>query len=109
MARPVGSPLTKDKVKLFIPEEWVLKDGKRRYVFIGVLQPKVFRLSQNMWKSNKLAARFSQLIHRKLYNLATFYGLCAIDIDEPQRKTCAVSLELTITIGEGQDEVEKIA
>jgi hypothetical protein len=107
MARPVGSPLTKDKVKLFIPEEWVLKYGKRRYVFIGVLQPKVWKLSQSLWKSNKLAARFSQLIHRKLYNLAVFYGLRAIDIDKPQLDDCAVSLELTIIIGEGLDEVVK--
>jgi hypothetical protein len=94
-------------VKLFVPEAWVLKSAKRRYVFIDAAQPKIFALSNKAYGSNKLSARFSQLLHRGMYNTKEFYGLRAIDVDKPQ-KDLAVSVELEIIIGEGNDENEKI-
>jgi hypothetical protein len=42
-----------------------------------------------------------------MYNTKELYGLDAIDIDKPQ-KDLAVSVELEIIIGEGNDENEKV-
>jgi hypothetical protein len=106
MARPVGTPLVNERVKLFVPETWVIKSDKRRYVFIDAAQPKIFTLSNSVYNSNKLSARFSQLLHRNMYNTKILYGLRAIDIDKPQ-KNLAVSVELEIVVGEGKDEIEK--
>jgi hypothetical protein len=103
----MGTPLVKERVRLFIPEAWVLKSAGHRYVFTGALQPKVFALSANVYDSNRLSARFSQLLHRNMYNTKVLYGLRAIDIDRPQ-KDFAVSVELEIVVGEGKDENEKI-
>jgi hypothetical protein len=108
MSRPAGTPLVKERVKLFIPETWILRSAKRRYVFIDAVQPKIFALSNTVYGSNKLSARFSQLLHRNMYNTTVLYGLRAIDIDKPQ-KDLAVSVELEIAIGEGKDENEKIS
>jgi hypothetical protein len=107
MSRPAGTPLVKERVKLFVPEEWVLRYAKRRYVFIDVVQPKVYALSNTAYSSNKLSARFNQLLHRNRYNTKYIYGLRAIDIDKPQ-KDFAVSVELEIVIGEGKDENAQI-
>jgi hypothetical protein len=107
MSRPIGTPLVKDRVKLFIPKDWVLKSRQRRYVFVDAMQSKIFALSNTVYNSNKLSARFSQLLHRDMYNITTLYGLRAIDIDKPQ-KDVAVSVELEITVGERKDEIEKI-
>jgi hypothetical protein len=41
-----------------------------------------------------------------MYNMKVLYGLTAIDIDQPQ-KDYAVSVELEIVIGEGQDTTQK--
>jgi hypothetical protein len=106
MSRPVGTPLLEEKVELFIPEAWVLKSSKRRYVFIDAVQPKIFRLSKAVYNSNKLSARFSQLLHRGMYNTEVFYGLKALNIDAPQ-KVPAVSVVLEITVGEGRDAARK--
>jgi hypothetical protein len=95
-------------VKLFVPEAWVLKSEGRRYTFLDALQSKIFTLSNNAYNSNKLSARFSQLLHRNMYNTKVFYGLRAIDIDKPQGDL-AVSVELEIVVGEGKDENEKIS
>jgi hypothetical protein len=108
MSRPIGTPLVKERVKLYVPEAWILKSAKRRYVFINAMQAKIFALSTSMYHSNKLSARFSQLLHRNMYNTKNFYGLLAIDIDTPQ-KDLAVSVELEIIVGEGKDENEKIS
>jgi hypothetical protein len=108
MSRPVGSPLVKERVKLFVPEAWVLYSVGRRYAFVHALQPKIFRLSTRAYNSTKLAARFSQLLYRNMYNTKILYGLLAIDIDKPQ-KDLAVSVELEINIGEGKDENEKMS
>jgi hypothetical protein len=106
VSRPVGTPLVKDHVKLFVPEAWVLESEKHRYVFIDAVQPKIFALSNSVYNSNKLSARFSQLLHRSMYNTKVLYGLRAMDIDKPQ-KDAAVSVELEIIVGEGKDGSEK--
>jgi hypothetical protein len=103
LSRPIGTPLVRERVKLFVPEAWVLKSDKRRYVFIEAIQPKIFALSNRAYSSNKLSARFSQLLHRNRYNTQELYGLIAVDIDKPQ-KDLAVSVEMEIIIGEGTDE-----
>jgi hypothetical protein len=108
MSRPIGTPLVKERVKLFVPEAWVLKSEERRYIFIDAVQPRIFALSSSVYNSNKLSARFSQLLHRDMYNTKALYGLRAIDIDKPQ-KDLAVSVELVIVVGEGEDEAEKIS
>jgi hypothetical protein len=106
MARPVGTPRVHERVKLFVPEAWVIKSGRYRYIFLDAIQPKISALSISVYNSNKLSARFSQLLHRGMYNTKSIYGLRAIDIDRPQRNL-AVSVELKIIIGEGKDESEK--
>lgn len=106
MSRPVGTPLLTERVKLFVPATWVLRSGKRRYVFMDALQPRIFRISHIAYSSNRLSARFSQLVHRGMYNMKLLYGLTAIDIDQPQ-KDYAVSVELEIVVGEGQDTTQK--
>jgi hypothetical protein len=108
VSRPIGTPLVKERIKLFVPEAWVLKSEKRRYIFIDAVQPKIYTLSNSVYNSNKLSARFSQLLHRNMYNTKVLYGLRAIDIDKPQ-KDLAVSVELKIIVGEGKDENEKIS
>jgi hypothetical protein len=108
MARPAGTPLVRERVKLFVPEEWVIKSGKRRYIFVNAVQPKIFTLSNSVYNSNKLSARFSQLLHRNMYATKTFYGLRAIDIDTPQ-KGAAVSVELEIIVGEGKDTSDNMS
>jgi hypothetical protein len=107
MARPFGTPLVRERVKLFVPEEWVVTAGKRRYVYVYAVQPKISALSNSVYNSNKLSARFSQLLHRGLYDTKILYGVRAIDIDAPQGDL-AVSVELEIMVGEGKDEIEKI-
>jgi hypothetical protein len=108
VSRPIGTPLVKERVKLFVPEAWVLESEKHRYIFINAVQAKLFALSNSVYNSNKLSARFSQLLHRGMYNTKVLYGLRAIDIDKPQ-KDLAVSVELEIIVGEGKDEDEKIS
>jgi hypothetical protein len=108
VSRPVGTPLVKERVKLFVPEAWVLKSDRHRYIFIDAVQHKIFALSNSVYNSNKLSARFSQLLHRNMYNTKVLYGLNVIDIDKPQ-KDLAVSVELVIVVGEGKDESEKIS
>jgi hypothetical protein len=108
MARPVGTPLVNERVKLFVPETWVMNSDRHRYIFIDAIQPKIFTLSKTIYNSNKLSARFSQLLHRNMYNTKILYGLRAIDIDKPQ-KNLAVSVELEIIAGEGKDATEKSA
>jgi hypothetical protein len=43
-----------------------------------------------------------------MYTTKTFYGLRAIDIDTPQ-KEAAVSVELAIIVGEGEDTSEDMS
>jgi hypothetical protein len=106
VSRPFGTPLVKERIKLFVPKEWVLTVDKRRYVYLHALQPKIFTLSNSVYKSSKLSARFSQLLHRNMYNTKILYGIGAVDIDTPQ--SLAVSVELDITVGGGKDAVERI-
>jgi hypothetical protein len=107
MGRPFGTPLVKERVKLFVPKEWVVRQAKHRYVFVDVVQPRIIlALSKSAYGSNKLSARFSQSLHRGLYNVKELYGLRAIDIDKPQ-KDLAVSVELEIVAGEGKDGNER--
>jgi hypothetical protein len=106
MARPIGTPLVNERVKLFVPETWVIKSDRHRYIFVDAMQSKIFKISNSVYNSNKLSARFSQLLHRNMYNTKILYGLRAIDIDKPQ-KNLAVSVELEIIVGEGQDAARK--
>jgi hypothetical protein len=108
MARPVGSPGTKHLIKLHIPEAWVLKKGKARYVFVEALSPKIWELSKTVDGAQKLAYRFSTILHRGLYSVTELYGLRAMNIDEPQNPKLSVSVQLEIIVGEGKDEVRKI-
>jgi hypothetical protein len=107
MARPIGTPLIEERVELFVPEVWVLKSGRRRYVFLDAIQPRITALSKKVYNSNKLSARFSQLLHRNMYNTKIIYGLHVIDIDKPQ-KDLAVSVILEIRVSEGQDTTRKM-
>jgi hypothetical protein len=107
MARPSGSPLSRSIIKLYIPEECVLKSGKHRFVFVEIVSPKIHRLSVEAYKSNRLSQRFGQILHRRMYNTRQFYGLRAVDIDRPQIGNLPVSIELQIFIGEGKDGYEE--
>jgi hypothetical protein len=107
MARKIGTPLTESELTIYIPDDCVLKKGKRRYVFIDVLSPKIHRLSYDMDNSTRLYMRYNQILHRGLYNTGIFYGLRAIDIDMPQEEDRTVSVRLNIIIGEGKDEAKK--
>jgi hypothetical protein len=106
MSRPAGSPLTESVLKIHIPEEYVLKQGKKRYVFAVVLSSSVYALSKEVTKTNRFYARFHQAVHRDTYNTKIFYGLKAIDIDNPQDKP--VSARLEIIVGKGKDEIIKV-
>jgi hypothetical protein len=96
-----------ERVELFVPEAWVLASHKRRYVFLDAVHPKITALSKKAYDSNRLSARFSQLLHRGRYNTKVLYGLKAIDIDQPQ-KDLALSVVLEIIVGEGQDTARKM-
>jgi hypothetical protein len=107
MAKSVGSPLTVSVVQLYIPEDWVAKQGKRRYAMVDALTFKVRQLSLRETKSLKLYQRFLQSLSRGLYNQRALFGLRAIDIDQPQRADIAVSVRLEIIVGEGEDSYEQ--
>jgi hypothetical protein len=108
MARPVGSPLTVGIVKLYIPGDWVLRQGKHRYVFIDAIGQKVSKLSVQICGSTKIYQRFQQALSRERYNQKPLYGLRAIDIDQPQKADIAVSVRLEIIVGEGEDSYERV-
>jgi hypothetical protein len=107
MARKAGTPLTESELTIHVTKDCVLTDGKRRYVFTDVLSPKIRRLSRNTDGTIRLYTRYSQILYRGVYNVKTFYGLRAIDIDKPQNKERAVSVLLKIITGEGKDEIQK--
>jgi hypothetical protein len=107
MARRTGTPMTESELTIHISKDYVVKNGKRRYVFIDVLSPRIHRLSHDMDNSTKLYARYNQILHRGLYNTKIFYGLRAVDIDMPQEEDRTVSVRLNIIIGEGKDEAKK--
>jgi hypothetical protein len=108
MARPVGSPSTIGVARLYIPEDWVFRSNRHKYVFIDALSPKVRQLSFSHRCSFKLYQRFHQSLTRGLYNQRTLYGLRAIDIDQPQKEGIAVSVRLEIIVGEGEDSYEQV-
>jgi hypothetical protein len=108
MGRKTGTPLTESELTVYVTEDCVLKSGKRRYVFTDVLSPKIHRLSMDTDGSTKLYIRYSQILHRGLYNTGVFYGLRAIDIDKPQGEERTISARLKVVIGEGENEVKKI-
>jgi hypothetical protein len=107
MARKIGTPLTESELTVHISKDCVIKNGKRRYVFTGVLSPRIYRLSYDMDNSTRLYTRYNQILHRGLYNTGIFYGLRAINIDMPQEEDRTVSVRLNIIIGEGKDEAKK--
>jgi hypothetical protein len=106
MARPVGSILTESILRLHIPEDCVIRQGKKRYVFAEILSSNIYALSKKMGTTRKFYSRFHQSVHRDIYNTKIFYGLKAIDIDNPQDKP--VSARLEIIVGEGKDEIIKV-
>jgi hypothetical protein len=105
MARKIGTPLTESEVTIHVDEECVLQANEHRYVFIDVLSPKIYRLSDK-YGLRKLYVRFNTILHRGLYNTRIFYGLRAVDIDRPQEKQ-TVSVQLEIVVGKGKDTVRK--
>jgi hypothetical protein len=107
MARKIGTPLTESELTVHIPADCILKKGRHRYVFIDVLSPRIYKLSDDTDNSVKLYMRYNQILHRGLYNTKIFYGLRAIDIDAPQEEGRTVSVRLNIIIGEGKDESKK--
>jgi hypothetical protein len=107
MGRPVGSPLFAIDIALHVPEGWVLKHNRRRYVFIDALLSKIHQLSDKAYDSLRLYNNFSTTLHRGLYNTCVFYGKRAIDIDKPLREGVSVSVRPRIIIGEGEDSYEK--
>ncbi|GHT59548.1 hypothetical protein FACS1894109_15690 [Spirochaetia bacterium] len=108
MAGKKGTPHGVITLKLHIPEDWVLKKGKVRYVFVDALSPKIWELSKQVDGTQKLAYRFSTILHRGLYSITELFGLRAINIDEPQNSERNVSVQFEIIVGEGKDEVWKI-
>jgi hypothetical protein len=94
-------------MRLHIPEEWVCKQGKHRYVFADAIFQKAYEVSHKCAKSRKVYDRFYQALGRGLYNQTTLYGLRAIDIDQPQKPDLAVSVRLEFIIGEGTDSYEQ--
>jgi hypothetical protein len=108
MARPVGTPLTSGLMRLHIPEDWVLKQGRHRFVYAEVLSPRIHQVSLQSGGSNKIYHRFIQAVGRELYNQKAMHGLRAIDIDQPQREGIAVSVRLEIIVGEGEDSFEQV-
>jgi hypothetical protein len=107
MARTIGTPLTRTDVKLHIPEDCVMKQGRRRYVFVDVLSPKIRQLSFNVFGSKKLYESYHKILYRELYNMKAFYGLRAIDIDKPMLDGIDVSVQLEIIVGEGEDSCSR--
>jgi hypothetical protein len=107
MARTAGTPLTESELEIHVTKDCVLRDGKRRYVFIDVLSPKIHRLSRALDGTTRLYIRYSQILHREMYNIKMFYGLRAINIDMPQKEEHSISVRLKIVTGEGKDEVQK--
>jgi hypothetical protein len=107
MARPVGSALTESVLRIHIPEDWVIPQGKKRYVFASLLSARIITLSKSVLKTAKLYDRYRSALQRNLYNTKEFYGLTIIDIDKPQDTTVSVKLE--IVVGEGKDEFIKVS
>jgi hypothetical protein len=104
----VGTPSETGVVKLYIPEDWVARQGRRKYVFVDALLPRIRQLSFHRFGSTKIYHRFIQAIARAIYNQKQLYGLRAIDIDQPQREGIAVSVRLEIIVGEGEDSYEQV-
>jgi hypothetical protein len=107
MARPVGSPTIVGVAKLHVPESFVYKQGRRRYVFAEVVLSKIHSLSVQQDGTRRLYLRFHASLRRELYNQVTLYGLRAIDADNPQKPEVAVSVRLEIIIGEGKDSYKQ--
>lgn len=108
MARTAGSPLNVCLIKIHIPEDWVCKQGRHRYVFVDALSPKVYQLSRRKDGTKTLYNRFHVILTRKLYNLKILYGIRAIDIDQPHIDGFDVSVRLEIIVGDGEDSYELI-
>jgi hypothetical protein len=107
MARPVGSALTESVLRIHIPEDWVIPQGKKRYVFASLLSTPITTLSKKVSKTTKFYHRYRVALQRNLYNFQIFYGLKAIDIDNPQ--DTVVSAQLEIIVGDGKDEIIKVS
>jgi hypothetical protein len=107
MGRPAGSPLFAMNIALHVPEDWVLKQNRRRYVFMDALSPKIRQLSDAVHGSPRLYNSFHATLHKGLYNTKILYGLRAIDIDKPLRDGIVVSIRPRIIVGEGEDSYEK--
>jgi hypothetical protein len=91
-----------------MPEDWAVKRGKRRYVFVDALSPKVRQLSVQNDGSLKIYNRFYKTLFKESYNQETIHGLRAIDIDQPQKPGIGVPVRLEIIVGEGTDSYERV-
>jgi hypothetical protein len=104
----MGRPPATINITLYVPEDWTLRQNRRRDVFTDVLSARVRQLSNEAQDAFRLYNSFHTILHRGLYNTKIFYGKRAIDIDKPLRDGTAVSVRLKIIIGEGEDNYEKI-
>jgi hypothetical protein len=109
MARPFGTSTTKSVITLYIPEDWVFKAARKRYVFLEAVSPKIHQITASVTQSRVMYFRFKQMVGRELYNIAIFYGLQALNIDHPQDDKRNVSIALKIIVGTGQDSLDIIS
>jgi hypothetical protein len=105
MARKPGSPLTRRTVTLHVPEDWIFTRKGRQYIFVDLLFKRMSKLSMEVYGTNNLSARFSQLVFRDMLNTVDVYGMRALNVEEPERKGLPVSLDIHIIGGEGEDSV----
>ena len=104
MSKPVGTIRTETLVTIYVPKSHVMKSKDKRYVFMALVQPKVFEVSERCLGDRKLYNNFVKANRGGLYNTVTIYGMTAVDIDTPQ--SVLVSTRLQFKVVETEDDVD---
>jgi hypothetical protein len=107
MGRTIGSIVTETLVTIPVQQNWVMTAKSRRYVFLALVQPKVYEATGTSKANRKLYDKFNRGTRLGLYNIVNIYGMQAIDIDEPQVTLVSVRLKFAI-VRSGSDAVSEV-
>jgi hypothetical protein len=110
MARSIGSIASETLVTIPVKQNWVMTAKGRRYVFLALVQPRVYEATETAKGNRKLYDKFTRAARNGLYNIVSIYGMDAIDIDEPQVVLVSVRLKFAIVGADSKavSEVKKI-